>query len=328
MIFEEDKKEKKNEELLIGLCECYHLLNDFKDKKELYSITVPCLLKAAFIKEESEETQKEAEISLMALCNVAYLMNLDKEIYLEEIKEIITYHQKHRNMSRLAYQLSWNFLINRFYADRSMESVVMNELHFLREAERELEELSHYVDWKKKENEKTAKEPTASEMIKKWHSNLFDFFSGSDIEEKDYGSLISFLVRLYRLANECRKDICSTGIGVFERMSGRADVNIEGLMKSGVVDLILKEVCQSTLEDSISYNCLKLFLNLSGRLNEKEDNETEETERKATKRKMFDKIEEEGYEDIVTSFSVVLPFFNKHFLIVISECFEDYFVNV
>eukprot|EP00770_Monocercomonoides_exilis_P012267 MONOS_12209.1-p1 / transcript=MONOS_12209.1 / gene=MONOS_12209 / organism=Monocercomonoides_exilis_PA203 / gene_product=unspecified product / transcript_product=unspecified product / location=Mono_scaffold00659:25674-26405(-) / protein_length=181 / sequence_SO=supercontig / SO=protein_coding / is_pseudo=false len=67
MIFEEEKKkEEKNKGLLINLCECYISLS-YNFPPRLLSICVPCLLKVAMNKEESEKAQKEVEMALLAL---------------------------------------------------------------------------------------------------------------------------------------------------------------------------------------------------------------------------------------------------------------------
>ncbi|KAH7831001.1 uncharacterized protein MONOS_16098 [Monocercomonoides exilis] len=143
MIIEEDKKnEEKNEKLLVDLCECY-ILPSCSFSSGLLSICVPCLLKAALKKEEDEETQKEVEIALLALSNLSKYVKVPKELFLDEIKEIIEYHQEHHNLTQLAYQSAWQFLIKRFIRNKSYEDIV-NELHFAREASRELEELSKY----------------------------------------------------------------------------------------------------------------------------------------------------------------------------------------
>ncbi|KAH7819689.1 uncharacterized protein MONOS_17934 [Monocercomonoides exilis] len=69
MIAEEEEKkekEKRNEKLLVDLCECYLFLS-CGFTHELLSVCSPCLLKAASVKEESEENQKDVEMALLAL---------------------------------------------------------------------------------------------------------------------------------------------------------------------------------------------------------------------------------------------------------------------
>ncbi|KAH7820362.1 uncharacterized protein MONOS_2267 [Monocercomonoides exilis] len=147
----EKKKDEKDERLLIDLCECYLTLGyDFP--YELHSICVPCLLKTALKKEESKETQNETEMALLALSK-AVCCFIEQELNLNEIKEIIKYHQGHRNLTQLAYQSAWLFLMDRFLYE-NVEEVIANELHLAREAARELEELTRCVNWKKKDEEK------------------------------------------------------------------------------------------------------------------------------------------------------------------------------
>ncbi|KAH7830448.1 uncharacterized protein MONOS_4705 [Monocercomonoides exilis] len=98
-------------------------------------------LKVSLKKEESEEIQKEVEIALFALCSIKQ-QKLKRKQYLYEMKEISKCHQEHRNLTRLAYQSAWEIFVHRLRNDKSVEKVIVNELHFVREVERELEELS------------------------------------------------------------------------------------------------------------------------------------------------------------------------------------------
>eukprot|EP00770_Monocercomonoides_exilis_P002805 MONOS_2787.1-p1 / transcript=MONOS_2787.1 / gene=MONOS_2787 / organism=Monocercomonoides_exilis_PA203 / gene_product=unspecified product / transcript_product=unspecified product / location=Mono_scaffold00060:3828-4299(+) / protein_length=111 / sequence_SO=supercontig / SO=protein_coding / is_pseudo=false len=107
MIFEEEeKKEEKDEKLLVDLCECNLLLGSIFSSK-LISICVPCLLKVASDKEENEEAQKEVEMALLALNNIGFC-KVEQELFLDKITEIIKYLQEHRNLTRLAYQSRGN----------------------------------------------------------------------------------------------------------------------------------------------------------------------------------------------------------------------------
>eukprot|EP00770_Monocercomonoides_exilis_P006452 MONOS_6417.1-p1 / transcript=MONOS_6417.1 / gene=MONOS_6417 / organism=Monocercomonoides_exilis_PA203 / gene_product=unspecified product / transcript_product=unspecified product / location=Mono_scaffold00202:8837-9448(-) / protein_length=183 / sequence_SO=supercontig / SO=protein_coding / is_pseudo=false len=138
MIVEEEKKnEEKNEKLLVDLCECYLLLSNGLALTNIVSIIVPCLLKAALNKEENEEAQKEVEMALLALKNLGMWKHVEQELYLDKTIEIIKYHQEHYNLTRLAYQPAWQFLIFRFCKDKSLEELIANELHFAREAIKE-----------------------------------------------------------------------------------------------------------------------------------------------------------------------------------------------
>ncbi|KAH7829798.1 uncharacterized protein MONOS_3341 [Monocercomonoides exilis] len=137
IIDENEKKKEVNEKILTDLCESYLLLNRWPSS-EMDSIIVPCLLKVASKKDETEEAQKEVEIALLALGNIGFW----EKLYLNEITDIIKYHQEHQNLTRLAYQSAWGILIYGFTKVDSLEEVIVNELHFVREATRELEELT------------------------------------------------------------------------------------------------------------------------------------------------------------------------------------------
>ncbi|KAH7818898.1 uncharacterized protein MONOS_1728 [Monocercomonoides exilis] len=71
MIIDENEK-KKDEKLLTDFCECFALLIEGSIPKKLLSIVVPCLLKVALKKDETEEAQKEVEMALLALGNIVY----------------------------------------------------------------------------------------------------------------------------------------------------------------------------------------------------------------------------------------------------------------
>eukprot|EP00770_Monocercomonoides_exilis_P013277 MONOS_13224.1-p1 / transcript=MONOS_13224.1 / gene=MONOS_13224 / organism=Monocercomonoides_exilis_PA203 / gene_product=unspecified product / transcript_product=unspecified product / location=Mono_scaffold00794:1054-2307(+) / protein_length=400 / sequence_SO=supercontig / SO=protein_coding / is_pseudo=false len=326
IIEEEEKKEEKNERLLVDLCECYISLS-YNFPPKLLSICVTCLLKAALNKEESEENQKEVEIALLALSNTEY-NEIDKELYLKEITEIIKYQQKHRNLTKLAYQSAWQFLIYRFFNDDSLEEVIVNELHFGREAARELEELARCIDWKKKGGVEMNKEETKDELIlMRWLCPFFDFFRSCRSWNEEFVELISSITKVFRAAknNFCHiRDQCiHTFLNAVENMA----VKIEDLLKSGAVDAVLEEVHQSTLNEDTAYECLLFFLNISERMKEEEDDEKEEMKRRSIKMEIFEKMEEEGYEDAITSFHETTDFLNKKCYYQLSLNISDYFVN-
>ncbi|KAH7823793.1 uncharacterized protein MONOS_17582 [Monocercomonoides exilis] len=99
------------------------------------------LLKVAKRKEEDEETQKEAEMALMTLSHQNEYQSIEQKLYLNEIKEIIQYHQQHNNLTQLSYQSAWQFLIERLPQGSKLAKTTVNELHFVREATRGLNEL-------------------------------------------------------------------------------------------------------------------------------------------------------------------------------------------
>ncbi|KAH7822899.1 uncharacterized protein MONOS_15428 [Monocercomonoides exilis] len=250
----EKKKEGKNKKLLANLSECYLLLNRWASS-EVILICMHCVLKVAMNKEESEEAQKEVEMALLALSNIAMWKIIEEKLFLKEIKEIIQYHQKCGNLTRLAYQSAWRFLVSRLWDDNSLEKVIVVEQHFAREAARELEELS--------------------------------------------------------------------------KTTGNKAVKVEDLLKGKAIDVALEEIHKSAKDDEITAKILKFFLNVSRRL-EKTDDEADEVERKETKRKISEKMEEEGYEDAIISFCEIFDFLNDLYFFSgkLSLNASDYFVNV
>ncbi|KAH7819317.1 uncharacterized protein MONOS_9719 [Monocercomonoides exilis] len=152
MVDEMDEEEFRQ----VFTVELFNRIDQMIEEKKLSFEKSAVLLKQAVAlkKEESEEAQKEVEMALLALSCINDNDFLEQKLYLNEIREIIQYHQECRNLSHLAYQSAWKFLMGRFYESKSLEGLIVNELHFVREARRELEDLTRRVDWKKKEVER------------------------------------------------------------------------------------------------------------------------------------------------------------------------------
>ncbi|KAH7815968.1 uncharacterized protein MONOS_13059 [Monocercomonoides exilis] len=303
MILEEDeKKEEKDEKLLIDLCECYIFISYFISWK-LLSICIHNFLKAASNKEENEEAKEEVEMALFVLrsVNVSYIKN---ESYLNEIKEIIKYHQEHRNLTQLAYQSVWKFLIHGLFLKRSLEEVIVNELHFSREAKSEMEALIKCIDWRKKEEEMSREEAKEANIVKGWTRTLTFFFNLCQLFNEEIFDLIETIVRVIRIAKDNFGDVISWCICSLKYAAGRKHVIIEDLLKSGAVDIFLEEIQQIAIEDSNACYCLEFFVALSRRLKRNTNDEIDEAKRKELKRKMFEKMEEEGYEDYILKFQL------------------------
>ncbi|KAH7819524.1 uncharacterized protein MONOS_7594 [Monocercomonoides exilis] len=282
---------------------------------------MPCLLKVALKKEENEETQKEVEIALLALSNIeCYEMN--KELYLSEIKEIIKYHQEHQNLTRLAYQSAWEILINRFYKDEILEDVMVNE------AAKELEELEKCVDWKRKEREVKEKERREESVIKRWMHALKFYLRFSELWNEEHVELIRNVVQIFRDLRDNHREISKIFIQSLSEAAHCKAVKVEDLLISGAVDNVLEEMKQSTLYDELMWNFLHFFLKLSERLKEKESNVAEEEKRKELKRKIFEKLEEEGYEDFIKSFNGRFDLLYRKRVYKLSIIISDYFLNV
>ncbi|KAH7820410.1 uncharacterized protein MONOS_11793 [Monocercomonoides exilis] len=292
----EKKKDEKDERLMIDLCECYLTLGyDFS--YELHSICIPCLLNAASNKEENEETQNETEMALLALSKAF----IEQELNLNEIKEIIQHHQVHRNLTQLAYQSAWLFLMNRFLYE-NVEEVITNELHLAREAARELEELTRCVNWKKKDEEKRGKKEKEEILLKRWLDLIDNYIFSYKLWNEEFVQLISSLVKVFKASRDNYKEIEFNYLHLLYISAEKKTVKIEDLLKEGAIDLCSEEMKQSTLNNGVAFDCLNFFLNVSRRLKGKKDDDKEEAKRKAIKRKIFEKMEEEGCEDIMTAF--------------------------
>ncbi|KAH7814898.1 uncharacterized protein MONOS_18383 [Monocercomonoides exilis] len=334
IINENNKKEGKNEKLLIDLCECNFMLYNDNTSDELVSIIVLYLMKAALKKEENEEIKKEVEMALFALSKIGY-HEINKELYLNEIKEIIKYHQEHHNLTRLTYQSAWKFLTIRFYCDKSLEAVILYELHFAREAIRELEELTKWVNWKKIEEEMSKEEANEVLVIRRWIGTLEIYFSCCLLRNEEYVGLFGSVVRVFRAAKENHKEIFEKCIDLLIEATEKRAVIIDGLLKSGAIDAVLEEIQWTILNDTMIFQSLRLFMKVSSRLKgmrcdeweEEEEDEAEEAKRKALKRKVFEKMEE-GYEDTITSYHEQIDFLNRKYYDGLSLDISDYFVNV
>ncbi|KAH7818703.1 uncharacterized protein MONOS_18008 [Monocercomonoides exilis] len=324
MILEEEKKRnEKNEILLDDLCECCFLLKD-RFSTELLSICVPCLLKAASKKDENEETQKEVEMALLALSNLRFI-KIEQELFLNEIKEIIKYHQEHHNLTHLAYQYAWMFLIHRFVTNRSLEDAIVDELRFPRAATRELEALSKCVDWKKKEE--VTKRVKEVQITKRWVCTIEVLFSNFLSWKDEFMELICCIVGLCRVTRE-NEEIQGCFRYQLLDLTQNETICIEDMVKSGYISLVLEDFLQSTLNDEIMFFSFDIYLSIFGRLNKKMDDDSKEEERLKNKIAIFEKMEEEGYEDIIISFHETLNFLNRKYGSGFSLDIADYFVNV
>ncbi|KAH7823452.1 uncharacterized protein MONOS_9632 [Monocercomonoides exilis] len=297
IINEEQKKEGKNEKLLVDLCEFYTSLS-FYFPPELNSVCVSYLLKVALRKEENMEMQKEVEIAMLALRNAPLCHYIEQKVYLKEITEIIKYHQKHRNMTRLAYQSAWQFLIYRLNKDESLKEVIVNELHFVNEVARELEELARCIDWERKKVEERGKEAKEELALMRWLAAIGYYLSLFELsEERD--RLIGSIASAYRAVKNNCQDICLQCVETFNRSVKNRTAEVVDLLKGGAVNIILEEVQRPTLDDEMRKDFMEIFESISRLFIVKVEGEMEEEERKELKRKVFDKLEEEGYEDII-----------------------------
>ncbi|KAH7819308.1 uncharacterized protein MONOS_14878 [Monocercomonoides exilis] len=301
IIDENENMEEKNEKLFIDSCECY-ITQSFLYLFSLLQICVPCLLKVALKKEEGEEAQKEVEMALLALSCINDNDFVEQRLYLNEIREIIQYHQECRNLSHLAYQSAWKFLMGRFYESKSLEGLIVNELHFVREARRELEELMICVDLKR--NEKELGKTIEYNMMKRWMDTIKTYFSRiSDIKnEEECAGLAVSVVGIYEAAKFGKNLICGKCVHFFNSMARPyvwKSEKIDVFVKSGAVECALDYVHRQTLEDdSVIYVCFAIFSQFCNRLESAEYKNFDNSKWKF-KRKILGKMEEEGYEDCI-----------------------------
>ncbi|KAH7817383.1 uncharacterized protein MONOS_7787 [Monocercomonoides exilis] len=280
----EKKKEEKNEKLLVDLLECYLMLYVNYISEELVVICLPCLLKAASNKEGNEETQKEVEMALLALSRINNWIKLPEEFVFNEIKEIIKYHQECGNLTQLAYQCAWEFFINGLYYEEKLESVV-DELHFVREAQSEMNELKKCIDCEKKEHEKEKERNEMKEelILIGWLEVLEIYLSSCNSRNEKIIEVVRSIIQVLRAVKDNHGDIyrqCIQSLGTAAR---NRDIQIDGLLKSGAVDVFLEKVQQITIEDSNAFSCLEFFVALSRRLKRNTNDEIEEAKRKAAK---------------------------------------------
>ncbi|KAH7823333.1 uncharacterized protein MONOS_17597 [Monocercomonoides exilis] len=309
IIDENEKTEGKDEKLLVDLCEIYVSLS-YYFQYELLSICVPCLLKVAFEREKCKETQKEVEMALLALSGIYKLNEFGEGLYFNEVKEIIKFHQEFHNLTHLAYYSAWKFLIYRFHRQEDLYDTVVYELHFVREAGRELEELVKCVDWKKKEEEKREKEMKYITTIYRWLSTIRRFFSDYVLKEENCFALIACLTRLCRSARENFIYISSLAFKVIKKIADTRQslISVNILVKGGAIDFALEEIQQPTLDTELADECYAFFKKVFRKLREKKYCDIDKAMNKAMRKIIIEKLEEEGFDDIFKSSFHFLPY--------------------
>ncbi|KAH7815980.1 uncharacterized protein MONOS_13777 [Monocercomonoides exilis] len=278
-----------------------------------------------------EEKKLTLENTMMLMKHIAYCNalaeGLKKKLYLKEIEEIVKYHQEHHNLTQIAYQIVWRFIITQFKIDYSLENVIVNELHFAREATRELNELSKCVDWKRKEEEEGEKKTEEENRMKRWIRTLGFFNQSCALWNNEFIGLIGSIVQVFQAAKKNHRESCKECIFLFRNAAKSRAVKVEAFLKSGAIDVVLEEMKRSTLEDEVANEIFHFFLNVSRKLKEKNKDEKEEEERKSIKKEVFEKMEEEGYEDTIVSFRKKLSFLYQDYNYELSLDISDYFVN-
>ncbi|KAH7825171.1 uncharacterized protein MONOS_17476 [Monocercomonoides exilis] len=298
------KKEDKNEKLLIDLCECYLLNRRDHASMKLLRVFLPCLLNAALNKDVSDENRNEAELALLALNNIGEGKELGKEWFLDEITEIIQYHQEHHNLTCLAYLSAWQFLMVRSYKCIDIRKGIVNNLHFVREAKREIDGLVRCINWKNDENE--LKNLTETLMLKKWCFVIDYYLRFCDFQCEEISLIITSLVSLCRRAMDNHHNLFNECIYLFETMVERLSESVIHCLKEGAFNVALDGVLQPTLEDLQEASCLRFFSFISGiyqgKRKDRNKREVEEHYWKKIKREINEKLEDDGFEDVIVSF--------------------------
>ncbi|KAH7830204.1 uncharacterized protein MONOS_4342 [Monocercomonoides exilis] len=128
---------------------------------------------------------------LLALSNIAQFEILEENLSLYDIQEIIEYHQKHHNLTPLAYQSAWELLITRFDDEGRLKRTIISKLHFVDEVTREMELASKNVNSKENEEKKKKSEVTKEETILiRWLETLDSFFYSFKQMREDSSFLI------------------------------------------------------------------------------------------------------------------------------------------
>ncbi|KAH7822900.1 uncharacterized protein MONOS_15427 [Monocercomonoides exilis] len=296
LIFEEGKKnDEKNEKLLIEMCECCGFI--YRNiSPEIIPVYVPCMLNAALKKEESEETRKEVEDALLALNYIEEAHFVRIELFQSKIKEIIMYHQEHRNLTHMGYRSAWHFYLNRLLDYSFLGDAIVNELHFVREAARELEELSRSVRMKKKEGKVIS--PEFKYTVNGWLETVLYYRQSGPRAKEDYVPLVQSMVCLRKAARGIENELFGINSQTYELMALYIAGGVEDLLKGGVFEAVLEEMQRDFIENHKMHDCYKFFLAIQ-ELKMRAEPTANEAQKKEIKMKLHEKLEEEGFEDIL-----------------------------
>ncbi|KAH7818731.1 uncharacterized protein MONOS_13187 [Monocercomonoides exilis] len=313
--YEKKNEFEKDERILGDVCTSSVILNAGLSV-ELLLVCVPCLLKAAFNKEENKETKKEVEMALLSLSTIGWEKRIAKELYLDRIKEIIRNYQEHHNLTQLAYQSAWYFLIKRFHNDGSLEDVIVDELHLMKETTRELEELAKHVNLE--EEKRKLGKMMEVHVLKRWFNILNSYFDCVEWKRGDCSDFVQFIVELCRVKMMNDAEMLRALLNLIGIMVDNTSLEIESILKGEAIEFALEEICQSTLDNNIARSCIKIFFHLDKRLSKKKDCEHEEAGLTA-KREINDRFEEEGLQDEIISLSKITLAHSNKLLIEFNE---------
>eukprot|EP00770_Monocercomonoides_exilis_P014083 MONOS_14030.1-p1 / transcript=MONOS_14030.1 / gene=MONOS_14030 / organism=Monocercomonoides_exilis_PA203 / gene_product=unspecified product / transcript_product=unspecified product / location=Mono_scaffold00924:20288-21226(+) / protein_length=294 / sequence_SO=supercontig / SO=protein_coding / is_pseudo=false len=277
--------------------------------KEVLMICVPLLLKDALNKEESEKAQKDVEMALIALTNIAKINEEKDCLFLNEITEIIKHHLVHRNLTHFSYQLAWDLFVRNADLDWETESGKFFGAFFAREVVGELEELKSCVCWEKKKKRKRKGEKAKGRkgrkeklIFKRWHSTIRMCYNCSGLCGEGWDELVRCLVGLSMTAEGSSRGTCRRCFDLFEGILFCSTDDVGILISGGAVDYVMEKLCQRILDKEITNCCLKFNISLLNRMREKIEDENEKERQKMQNRRIIDLFEEGGYEDLSDSF--------------------------
>eukprot|EP00770_Monocercomonoides_exilis_P004814 MONOS_4791.1-p1 / transcript=MONOS_4791.1 / gene=MONOS_4791 / organism=Monocercomonoides_exilis_PA203 / gene_product=unspecified product / transcript_product=unspecified product / location=Mono_scaffold00132:63791-65288(+) / protein_length=481 / sequence_SO=supercontig / SO=protein_coding / is_pseudo=false len=250
-------------------------------------------------KEKNEKIGKEAEMSLVSLSNIKMRFKIEKELYMKDITELIKYHQEHHNLTHLAYQSAWEFLIWQTNEDEKMAHFVENELNFLREAIRELEELEERENWMKRG--KFLKEVTDEITLTRWLDTLGYYFFFYEWKEIKSPNFFECIVRILRKVKKYHRKVFKRCVYVISRIANPVSSDISYLLRSGIIRIIMEEMQQPTVRRDYLEWCLKYIISLVKSVDEPSNDANEREKRKMQKHQILDILEEEGYENEIIS---------------------------
>ncbi|KAH7819525.1 uncharacterized protein MONOS_18657 [Monocercomonoides exilis] len=148
---------------------------------------------------------------------------------------------------------------------------------------------------------KRRKEEKEETVLSRWLQTLEAFLSTCKLWNEELTGLMRSITDAFRASKERLIELFKQFIYSLESAAKNRAVDIDIFLSKGIVDAIL-DTLQATLDNFVKANCICFFIELCERLNGKMEKKENETKRKETKRKMFERMEEDGYEDCIFEF--------------------------
>ncbi|KAH7824489.1 uncharacterized protein MONOS_17484 [Monocercomonoides exilis] len=313
---EEKKQEEKNEKLEVDICECILSLHNknYDMSSDFLLICIPCLLNFVIAKEENEEARNEVEMALLSLSSISqYCEYSENELCLNKLAEIIKHHQVHQNLTPLAYLSAFRFFMNRVLGSNNSLKEHLDELHFVKEVTKQLEELTKCIDWKQKKN--GVLNTKEVRITKRWCKLLYLYFLSFTHETEEITECARCIIRLCKTAKDNYSEVTLLCVELLNLMIFKDGVNVDDLLRVGAVELILDEIHQPTLGNDFTETYLSFFSRLSKRLNRNANEKSDKEKSEIIKRVTFSVLEEDGYEDSLISFNEMLRVYMSHYVL-------------